>query len=48
MLGDGSSDAGAQKLDAMRESIRKQKGSALSKGKFAPDAKNPLAYMKGA
>jgi len=48
MLGDGSSDAGAQKLDAMREAIRKQKGHALAKGKFAPDAKNPLSYIKGA
>lgn len=48
MLGDGSSDAGAKKLDAMRENIRKHKGSALSKGKFAPDSKAPLSYIKGA
>ena len=48
MLGDGSSDAGAKKLDQMRHEIRKQKGGALSKGKFAPDAKAPLSYMKGA
>ena len=48
MLGDGSSDAGAKKLDEMRHQIRKQKGGALSKGKFAPDAKAPLSYMKGA
>lgn len=48
MLGNGSSDAGADKLDKMREEIRKQKGSALAKGKFAPDAKAPLSYMKGA
>jgi hypothetical protein len=47
MLGNGSSDAGAKKLDQMREAIRKQKGGALSKGKFAPDAKNPLSYMRG-
>ncbi|CAB5220073.1 hypothetical protein UFOVP237_69 [uncultured Caudovirales phage] len=47
MLGDGSSDAGAQKLDQMREAIRKQKGGALSKGKFAPDAKAPLSYIRG-
>ena len=47
MLGDGSSDAGAKKLDQMREAIRKQKGGALSKGKFAPDAKSPLSYMRG-
>ena len=48
MLGDGSSDAGAKKLDHMRKEIRKQKGAALSQGKFAPNAKNPLSYLKGA
>ena len=48
MLGDGSSDAGAKKLDQMRHAIRKQKGGALAKGKFAPNAKPPLSYMKGA
>ena len=47
MLGNGSSDAGAAKLDQMREEIRKQKGKALAKGEFAPDAKGPLSYMKG-
>lgn len=48
MLGDGSSDAGAAKLDKMRHEIRKQKGKALAKGKFAPNAKGPLSYMKRA
>ena len=48
MLGDGSSDAGAKKLDELRHNIRKHKGGALAKGKFAPDAKSPLSYMKGA
>ena len=48
MLGDGSSDAGAKKLDAMREKIRKHKGSALAQGKFAPNSKAPLSYIKGA
>jgi hypothetical protein len=48
MLGDGSSKAGAQRLDQMRESIRQHKGKALSKGKFSPDAKSPLTYLKGA
>ena len=47
MLGDGSSKAGAQRLDKMREAIRAHKGKALSKGKFSPDAKSPLAYLKG-
>ena len=46
MLGDGSSDAGAKKLDKMREIIRKEKGAALAKGKFAPDARSPLSYIK--
>lgn len=46
MLGNGSSDAGADRLDKMREEVRKHKGSALSKGKFAPEAKSPLSYMK--
>ena len=48
MLGDGSSKAGAQRLDKMRESVRQHKGKALSKGKFSPDAKSPLTYLKGA
>jgi len=47
MLGDGSSDAGAKKLDQMREAIRKHKGGALSQGKFAPNAKAPLSYIRG-
>lgn len=46
MLGDGSSDAGAKKLDEMREIIRKEKGAALSKGKFAPNARSPLSYIR--
>ena len=48
MLGDGSSKAGAQRLDKMREEIRSHKGKALVKGKFSPDAKSPLSYLKGA
>jgi hypothetical protein len=47
MLGDGSSKAGAQRLDEMRKQIRSHKGKALAKGKFSPDAKSPLAYIKG-
>jgi hypothetical protein len=47
MLGDGSSKAGAQRLDQMREKIRSHKGKTLAKGKFSPDAKSPLAYIKG-
>lgn len=48
MLGDGSSKAGAQRLDKMRREIRSHKGKALAKGKFSPNAKSPLTYMKGA
>ena len=46
MLGDGSNKAGAMRLDAMRQNIRSHKGKALSKGKFSPNAKSPLAYLK--
>lgn len=46
LLGNGSSDAGAKQLDRMRESLRKQKGKALSKGKFSPNAKSPLSYLQ--
>ena len=48
MLGDGSTKAGAKKLDDMRSALRKHKGNALAKGKFSPNAKSPLAYLKGA
>jgi hypothetical protein len=47
LLGNGSTKAGAAVLDQMREQVRKQKGKALARGKFSPDAKSPLAYMKG-
>jgi hypothetical protein len=48
MLGNGSSKAGASKLDQMRSNLRKQKGQALSRGKISPNAKSPLSYLKGA
>ena len=47
MLGNGDNAAGARKLDEMRRGVRKQKGKALAKGKFSPDAKSPEAYMRG-
>lgn len=47
MLGDGSNQEGANRLDAMRQNIRSHKGKALAKGKFSPNAKSPLAYLKG-
>lgn len=45
LLGDGSVDAGAERLDAMRERLRKHKGRALAKGKFSPNAKEPEHYL---
>jgi hypothetical protein len=47
MLGDGSVDEGARRLDAMRSKIRKHKGKALARGKFSPNAKQPMAYLSG-
>ena len=47
LLGDGSSKAGAAKLDQMREEIRKRAGVHLAKGKMGPDAKPALAYIPG-
>lgn len=45
-LGDGSSKAGARKLDKMVKNVRKHK---TSKGSgFEPKAKNPLSYVGGA
>jgi len=48
LLGDGSNKAGAKMLDKMRSEIRAQKGKALAKGKISPNARSPLAYLKGA
>jgi hypothetical protein len=48
MLGDGSSDAGAKKLDQMREQIRKHKAGGLARGRMSPDAKDPARYLHGA
>jgi len=45
-LGNGSSDAGAKRLDEMREAIRKHKRSAPI-DKIPPKAKSPLEYLKG-
>jgi hypothetical protein len=47
LLGDGSSDAGAEALDQFRHSVRQHKGKALAKGKFSPDAKAPEQYLRG-
>ena len=47
LLGDGSSKAGAKKLDDLRVKIRKHKGQKLAKGRFSANAKNPEAYLSG-
>lgn len=47
LLGNGSVGAGAKKMDELRSSIRAHKGKALARGKISPNAKSPLAYMKG-
>jgi hypothetical protein len=45
LLGDGSSKAGAKRLDQFRANVRKQKGRQLAKGKFSPNAKRPEEYI---
>ena len=47
LLGDGSSEAGAKRLDDFRVSIRKHKGSNLARGKFSANAKRPEKYLSG-
>jgi hypothetical protein len=46
LLGDGSNEAGAKKLDDMRAAIRAHKGKALAKGKISPNAKGALSYIE--
>lgn len=48
LLGNGDNTAGARRLEEFRRGIRSQKGKALAKGKFSPDAKRPASYMRGA
>lgn len=48
MLGNGSSKAGAAKLDQMRSKLRQHKGKKLASGKISPNAKSPLSYLRGA
>ena len=47
LLGDGSSKAGAQKLDELRARVRQHKGRSLSRGDISPDAKPALSYIGG-
>jgi hypothetical protein len=45
MLGNGDNGSGAKVLDKFRQNIRQHKGSALAKGKMAPDAKKTEQYL---
>lgn len=45
LLGDGSTDAGARRLDEMRKNLRAHKGKKLAKGGFSDKAKPPEKYM---
>lgn len=47
LLGDGSTKAGAKKLDTFRVNLRKQKGRNLAQGKFSVKAKAPEHYLAG-
>lgn len=47
LLGDGSSKAGAERLDQFRANVRKHKGRHLAKGDFSVNAKRPEKYLKG-
>jgi len=47
MLGNGDNSAGAKRLDEFRKNVRAHKGTALAKGKMAPDAKPIHKYMGG-
>lgn len=46
MLGNGSNDAGARKLDELRTRLRKHAGQKLVKGQQFMKAKQPTSYMK--
>ena len=46
-MGDGNNEAGAKRLDEMRQNIRAHKRAAPV-GKIPPKAKSPLQYLKGA
>ena len=45
-LGDGNTDAGAAKLDQMRQNIRRHKRAAPAH-RIPPKAKSPEAYLRG-
>jgi hypothetical protein len=45
LLGNGSNEAGAKRLDQMRQAVRMQKGGHLAKGEISPNALSPLSYL---
>ena len=45
LLGDGSNEEGARRLEELRQKLRKHKGKGLARGKFSPDAKRPEEYI---
>jgi hypothetical protein len=45
LLGDGSLDEGAARLDEMRENLRKHKAENFRQGKFSKAARSPHQYM---
>ncbi len=47
MLGNGSNQAGARKLDQLRKKIRMEAGRKLVKGKQFMKSKSPEQYLKG-
>jgi hypothetical protein len=47
LLGDGSSKAGAERLDQFRINVRRDKGRKLAKGEFSGNAKHPEHYLMG-
>lgn len=46
LLGNGSTEAGAARLDELRSNIRRHKGSALAAGEISPDAMHPIEYLR--
>lgn len=47
LLGDGSGEHGAKKLDQFRVNVRKHKGRQLARGGFSAKAKQPERYLRG-
>jgi hypothetical protein len=47
LLGDGSPQEGADRLDKFRKNVRQHKARKLAKGEFSDNAKSPEYYLKG-